>query len=237
MSQGNFVTSTFHLHIHINYYKLLWVSFSSSPELPFCCWLWSCPTVICFRGSKGSTTICSVPLISALQKQKNWLESCVEYWLCKRWLMYSQIFWISQDIDFTIFYLQKGQPPPPPSESCKISMIRNCCIKERLWRWKEHFENRRQTIIPNSGKEGKRKEKEFWQEDVTCPAARQGVQRRWQIRMQTQIRVQIKMYFTCQAVRQGVQRRWPQGSMRMSLLFSAQILHNWKHSHSSALFQ
>ena len=42
-----------------------------SPELPFCCWLWSCPTVICFRGSKGSTTICSVPLISALQ-QNNW---------------------------------------------------------------------------------------------------------------------------------------------------------------------
>ena len=31
---------------------------------------------------------------------------------------------------------------------------------------------------------------------------------------------------TCEAVRQGVQRRWPQGSIRMSLLFSAQILHN-----------
>ena len=32
---------------------------------------------------------------------------------------------------------------------------------------------------------------------------------------------------TCQEVRHGVQRRWPHGSMRMSLSFSAQILHNW----------
>ena len=32
---------------------------------------------------------------------------------------------------------------------------------------------------------------------------------------------------TCQAVRQCVQSRWPQGSIRMSLLFSAQILHSW----------
>ena len=37
------------------------------PELPFC-WLLSWPTVMCLRGSNGSTTICSVPLISALQK-------------------------------------------------------------------------------------------------------------------------------------------------------------------------
>ena len=37
------------------------------PELPFC-WLLSWPTVMCLRGSNGSTTICSVPLISALQQ-------------------------------------------------------------------------------------------------------------------------------------------------------------------------
>lgn len=32
---------------------------------------------------------------------------------------------------------------------------------------------------------------------------------------------------TCHAVRHGVHSRWPHGSIRMSLSFSAQILHSW----------
>lgn len=32
----------------------------------------------------------------------------------------------------------------------------------------------------------------------------------------------------CHDVKQGVQSKWPQGSIRISLSFSAQILHNWK---------
>jgi len=39
-------------------------------------------------------------------------------------------------------------------------------------------------------------------------------------------RESIRKIFTCQAFRQGVQSRCPQGSMRMSLSFSAHILHN-----------
>lgn len=33
---------------------------------------------------------------------------------------------------------------------------------------------------------------------------------------------------TCHCVKHGVQRRWPQGSIRISLSFSAQILQSWK---------
>lgn len=33
---------------------------------------------------------------------------------------------------------------------------------------------------------------------------------------------------TCHAVRHGVHSKWPHGSMRISLSFSAHILHNWK---------
>lgn len=33
---------------------------------------------------------------------------------------------------------------------------------------------------------------------------------------------------TCHAVRHGVHNKCPQGSIRISLSFSAQILHNWK---------
>ena len=95
-----------------------------SPELPFCCWLWSCPTVICFRGSKGSTTICSVPLISALKQKYFKLKRCLisfgfTYWLCKGWWCIHRYFRLGIDN----LHLQKGHPPPPPSESCKISMI------------------------------------------------------------------------------------------------------------------
>ena len=96
--------------------------------------------VVCFLGSKGSTTICSVPLISARQK---------------------------------------GHPPPLPSESCGKTcsnyctyLFRICCILYQKYEYE-------------------------------------------------------KPPPTCQAVRQCVQSRWPQGSIRMSLLFSAQILHSW----------
>ena len=40
--------------------------------------------------------------------------------------------------------------------------------------------------------------------------------------------VQTDTSLSCQAVRQGVHSRWLHGSIRMSLLFSAQILHSWK---------
>lgn len=33
---------------------------------------------------------------------------------------------------------------------------------------------------------------------------------------------------TCHDVKHGVHNKWPQGSIRMSLSFSAHILHSWK---------
>lgn len=89
----------------------------------------------CFRGSKASTTICSVPLISALQN---------------------------------------GQP----------------------WKWEE--EERKDCLS---------RVVYYYSLSslLTCPSES-----------------------TCHAFRQGVHNRWPQGSIRMSLSFSAQILHSWK---------
>ena len=113
----------------------------SSPELPLWDWLREVLAmlfilltelrVVCLVGSKGSTTICSVPLISARQN---------------------------------------GQPPPFPSESCN----------NKLGKWR-----------------------------FLCL-------------------IQIDCLLTCQAVRQWVHSKCPQGSILISLLFSAHILHSWK---------
>lgn len=136
---------------------------SVSSSSTFCCRPFAEFRWCCFRGSKASTIICSVPFISARQKGHPYIgknKKIVEW----KWFIFIRIL-----------------------ESKMFEICWNYCIIDEYLKFIHNNLHSKDDAIVH-----------------TCPSES-----------------------TCHDVRHGVQSKWPQGSILISLSFSAHILHNW----------